>query len=165
MCDRITSYNVCYTKLLRSCTAPRPRGWPKRQLRPPDYHKGVITSYSIHYTKLYEERQGRRREPVQAPAVREQEAEEETQQLRQPRATRRKAAYLGTPGGGPRRRAGRWPVADRDGQCHCQRTVRQLASLFRRRSRDFTPTNWALYSEANDPDLQGWLAQGRNNFV
>ena len=49
--SRITSYNVCYTKLLR-CNWPaegpcagaaRPRG--------PGH---VITSYSIHYTKLYE---------------------------------------------------------------------------------------------------------------
>ena len=40
---RITSYNVCYTKLLRACaSAPRGRRHP------------VITSYSIHYTKLYE---------------------------------------------------------------------------------------------------------------
>ena len=45
--DRITSYNVCYTKLLRI----------KAQKQDPDAYKNyvhVITSYSIHYTKLYE---------------------------------------------------------------------------------------------------------------
>ena len=39
---RITSYNVCYTKLLRGISSPA-----HARLR-------VITSYSIHYTKLYE---------------------------------------------------------------------------------------------------------------
>ena len=45
---RITSYNVCYTKLLRAtCRSPTPPRcwWPTAC---------VITSYSIHYTKLYE---------------------------------------------------------------------------------------------------------------
>ena len=52
---RITSYNVCYTKLLRGVA--------------PDQHflaRGlslldVITSYSIHYTKLYDRRRESRR--------------------------------------------------------------------------------------------------------
>ena len=48
---RITSYNVCYTKLLRGkafdvTPAPAPMGREATR---------VITSYSIHYTKLYEE--------------------------------------------------------------------------------------------------------------
>ena len=42
---RITSYNVCYTKLLRN-----PLKSPRRRPR-----WCVITSYSIHYTKLYDE--------------------------------------------------------------------------------------------------------------
>ena len=42
---RITSYNVCYTKLLRVGKVT-PKG--ETQLTP------VITSYSIHYTKLYD---------------------------------------------------------------------------------------------------------------
>ena len=55
---RITSYNVCYTKLLRAPRVPRPRScstrsWSSssRRGRPTS---SVITSYSIHYTKLYE---------------------------------------------------------------------------------------------------------------
>ena len=52
---RITSYNVCYTKLLRY-----PGALPGLRLRHrPRDHRGdlhVITSYSIHYTKLYEAR-------------------------------------------------------------------------------------------------------------
>ena len=71
---RITSYNVCYTKLLRGRHARRRRDLGKGeglgQMRldeldaliltflPDDLGTGValvITSYSIHYTKLYEE--------------------------------------------------------------------------------------------------------------
>ena len=99
---RITSYNVCYTKLLRGWDAPtdispppyagktqgrafaalgaqplwtspsRRRSYPgatcsrrggpearRHRKRRPDYRPRprVITSYSIHYTKLYERRQ------------------------------------------------------------------------------------------------------------
>ena len=51
---RITSYNVCYTKLLRDISilptlATEPLLLPKLYAPHP-----VITSYSIHYTKLYE---------------------------------------------------------------------------------------------------------------
>ena len=50
--NRITSYNVCYTKLLRK------RGiepWCNHHIRKTiRIKKIVITSYSIHYTKLYE---------------------------------------------------------------------------------------------------------------
>ena len=65
---RITSYNVCYTKLLRPRTLKRLLAehgpdWPARVLAA--VREGqpfaeafraatVITSYSIHYTKLYE---------------------------------------------------------------------------------------------------------------
>ena len=60
---RITSYNVCYTKLLRNqytarweMTGPAPTGSSDQELL--DEIKtgkvGVITSYSIHYTKLYD---------------------------------------------------------------------------------------------------------------
>ena len=55
--SRITSYNVCYTKLLRLVarvdrdTGARVRGALV------DPQAFVITSYSIHYTKLYERRQ------------------------------------------------------------------------------------------------------------
>ena len=47
--DRITSYNVCYTKLLRGLFdhVTRNCGIVIDRI-------GVITSYSIHYTKLYE---------------------------------------------------------------------------------------------------------------
>ena len=54
---RITSYNVCYTKLLRLELADD-LGFPL--LVRPSYVLGgqkmkiVITSYSIHYTKLYD---------------------------------------------------------------------------------------------------------------
>ena len=59
--SRITSYNVCYTKLLRL----PPFQWPRqgryreaRKSRPLQQNARqpphVITSYSIHYTKLYE---------------------------------------------------------------------------------------------------------------
>ena len=57
---RITSYNVCYTKLLRP-DSPGFRGAVAAPISEP--HKGlpkssgdetVITSYSIHYTKLYD---------------------------------------------------------------------------------------------------------------
>ena len=77
--DRITSYNVCYTKLLRESGAGR-REAQGRSLRARCRRDGsrigyadavqacqsaasgrragdgavVITSYSIHYTKLYE---------------------------------------------------------------------------------------------------------------
>ena len=83
---RITSYNVCYTKLLREQSnhwwngsritsrshrtqygyhCLRPSGnlpiHPQRRGNPVSaqtwestYHTSVITSYSIHYTKLYE---------------------------------------------------------------------------------------------------------------
>ena len=45
---RITSYNVCYTKLLRS-------GGGEHHVDGGALLKDfVITSYSIHYTKLYE---------------------------------------------------------------------------------------------------------------
>ena len=67
---RITSYNVCYTKLLRGLDyAPEPRSEQQarlmlaRELHGGDvdfmltqgvlYECPVITSYSIHYTKLY----------------------------------------------------------------------------------------------------------------
>ena len=56
---RITSYNVCYTKLLRPAAGARARtprsrrsGWRSCRWRPPPHR--VITSYSIHYTKLYD---------------------------------------------------------------------------------------------------------------
>ena len=71
---RITSYNVCYTKLFRIRYHPIQDGWSPEQLkhmtivgsyRPEDItetdflknaiaFKSVITSYSIHYTKLYD---------------------------------------------------------------------------------------------------------------
>ena len=52
---RITSYNVCYTKLLR----PLPTAGPLRLVLTQkgsgvDFFLFVITSYSIHYTKLYD---------------------------------------------------------------------------------------------------------------
>ena len=56
---RITSYNVCYTKLLRDFATLKNaihldsmdiNGLIQAELA----MKGVITSYSIHYTKLYE---------------------------------------------------------------------------------------------------------------
>ena len=55
---RITSYNVCYTKLLRSST-PRSarcsaRSSASRRSPPRSRTRPVITSYSIHYTKLYD---------------------------------------------------------------------------------------------------------------
>ena len=66
---RITSYNVCYTKLLRGAdqgasrhpgvvalsvggdARRRQRSRPARRV---GGHASVITSYSIHYTKLYD---------------------------------------------------------------------------------------------------------------
>ena len=61
---RITSYNVCYTKLLREAITPQsgPLSWsvPLWLLLLIDTGESafegdcVITSYSIHYTKLYE---------------------------------------------------------------------------------------------------------------
>ena len=72
-CHRITSYNVCYTKLLRAVGEAELVGAPRPQQRhavapgeaavpvvgagitPVGEADGVvITSYSIHYTKLYE---------------------------------------------------------------------------------------------------------------
>ena len=54
--DRITSYNVCYTKLLRQPSEPGgPAGTYIDMMRyDVSTMVGVITSYSIHYTKLYE---------------------------------------------------------------------------------------------------------------
>ena len=52
---RITSYNVCYTKLLRSLR--RSRADRRPNVRAGRLRRGartVITSYSIHYTKLYD---------------------------------------------------------------------------------------------------------------
>ncbi|WP_428999872.1 radical SAM protein [Streptomyces cyaneogriseus] len=46
--NRITSYNVCYTKLLRFAL-PAVLGVQRHLL-----DEAVITSYSIHYTKLYD---------------------------------------------------------------------------------------------------------------
>ena len=46
---RITSYNVCYTKLLRMFPNIEGKEWFKASCK-----WIVITSYSIHYTKLYE---------------------------------------------------------------------------------------------------------------
>ena len=50
--SRITSYNVCYTKLLRYR-----HSWHRYRVLPrnlPLSYRHVITSYSIHYTKLYD---------------------------------------------------------------------------------------------------------------
>ena len=47
---RITSYNVCYTKLLRLFQGKNSITGSKIIL----YRRDVITSYSIHYTKLYD---------------------------------------------------------------------------------------------------------------
>ena len=76
--NRITSYNVCYTKLLRAVTrqielSPAQIQWIARrrfgvgcdqvlvlqaaERSGVDFSFRVITSYSIHYTKLYETRQ------------------------------------------------------------------------------------------------------------
>ena len=66
--DRITSYNVCYTKLLRPIlvlllmsllpvTAAAGTSYQDElidQARANHLAERVITSYSIHYTKLYE---------------------------------------------------------------------------------------------------------------
>ena len=58
---RITSYNVCYTKLLRFdqiYAAKMPVVHPScaiaLRMRFDKMEEGVITSYSIHYTKLYD---------------------------------------------------------------------------------------------------------------
>ena len=53
---RITSYNVCYTKLLR-CDEGDGRHFQvlHRIREAPDHLERVITSYSIHYTKLYDQ--------------------------------------------------------------------------------------------------------------
>ena len=48
---RITSYNVCYTKLLRDGSFYWVYAHVRVALNPDG---SVITSYSIHYTKLYE---------------------------------------------------------------------------------------------------------------
>ena len=50
---RITSYNVCYTKLLRIMKRTK-NTWCVMQTKEIREHLCVITSYSIHYTKLYE---------------------------------------------------------------------------------------------------------------
>ena len=68
---RITSYNVCYTKLLRDSKKTKEfkqierKTWQLKngasaaldRLAENELESGhiVITSYSIHYTKLYEE--------------------------------------------------------------------------------------------------------------
>ena len=53
--SRITSYNVCYTKLLRLGQIEKvEEPFIKAQIIVPTEYVGVITSYSIHYTKLYE---------------------------------------------------------------------------------------------------------------
>ena len=52
---RITSYNVCYTKLLRNKW--RDAGYwllPLLAVMGAFWFRRVITSYSIHYTKLYD---------------------------------------------------------------------------------------------------------------
>ena len=52
--SRITSYNVCYTKLLRvspRCISSVPSNCASHRETATET---VITSYSIHYTKLYE---------------------------------------------------------------------------------------------------------------
>ena len=51
---RITSYNVCYTKLLRSPKREKGREDSRGSGGHSGLQGGVITSYSIHYTKLYE---------------------------------------------------------------------------------------------------------------
>ena len=54
---RITSYNVCYTKLLRfEMGSLRQIGelFGKSSRLDEVVTRGVITSYSIHYTKLYD---------------------------------------------------------------------------------------------------------------
>ena len=62
--DRITSYNVCYTKLLR---AAKQRDISVSEFFAKNRHllgfdnPSVITSYSIHYTKLYDGDVRRRR--------------------------------------------------------------------------------------------------------
>ena len=59
---RITSYNVCYTKLLRSLVAildADKEGFLRSEsaiMQVAGRTARVITSYSIHYTKLYEPR-------------------------------------------------------------------------------------------------------------
>ena len=50
--NRITSYNVCYTKLLRN--RPFSSKDVSRPSPPGSVSTLVITSYSIHYTKLYD---------------------------------------------------------------------------------------------------------------
>ena len=63
--DRITSYNVCYTKLLRDCRviegsatsiilakAVRESGGQRRSRRGKDFRGIRITSYNVCYTKL-----------------------------------------------------------------------------------------------------------------
>ena len=58
--NRITSYNVCYTKLLRlqgdAAALRLGEGDIGRieQQHPGGPQEAVITSYSIHYTKLYD---------------------------------------------------------------------------------------------------------------
>ena len=50
--NRITSYNVCYTKLLRLTQEVKILNLSDISQEIADF---VITSYSIHYTKLYDE--------------------------------------------------------------------------------------------------------------
>ena len=53
--SRITSYNVCYTKLLRVQGAGVARAVAhENHVARDDARALVITSYSIHYTKLYD---------------------------------------------------------------------------------------------------------------
>ena len=52
---RITSYNVCYTKLLRAVLQ---LDQVIQQNASASEETAVITSYSIHYTKLYDEQLG-----------------------------------------------------------------------------------------------------------
>ena len=51
---RITSYNVCYTKLLRDVLL-RVSTMASDMETSAEVNAIVITSYSIHYTKLYED--------------------------------------------------------------------------------------------------------------
>ena len=50
--NRITSYNVCYTKLLRRCAYPIKVKLATECKSLTHYTKGRITSYNVCYTKL-----------------------------------------------------------------------------------------------------------------